>query len=646
MTAPVLTARELCKAYGPQAILSGASLSIHDGERVGLVGVNGSGKSTLARILAGVEAADSGEVATRRDATVLYLPQEPSFDPHETAREVARGGLADWARARACHEAISARIAAGGGDVGALLSEQGEAAADVERLGGWEMDHRVDAMLGWLGLSDPDAPFGRLSGGERRRVALARILLARPALAILDEPTNHLDVDTIERLERYLVDEHAGSLLLITHDRYVLDRVATRTVELDRGALFSYEGGWEQYLEAKAERLSLEARTEKNRQSFLRSELDWLRRSPKARTGKQKARIHRAQAALAAAPAGRRERVARLEVDGARAGRTVLEARELRVEIGGRRLVDGLDLTLGKGERVGIVGPNGTGKTTLLRTLLGDLDPAAGSVVAGKNTRFAYLDQTRSGLDDDRSILENVAGDRRRVTIGGRDVDVRGWLEGFLFDAAKQRQKVGALSGGERARVTLAKMLLEPANVVVLDEPTNDLDVTTLGALEEMLLELSGTALIVTHDRYFLDRVATDILSFEGDGRVVRYAGDYSTYRALRQRAERDAAVEASRREEAARPPTRKPAPERKGLTYAERLELEGLMDRIDAAERAVGEREQALSDPDLYAKRGHEVPALEAALGEARAALEALMARWEELEAKKEAGEQQAAGR
>jgi ATP-binding cassette subfamily F protein uup len=630
MTAPVLTARDLHKAYGPQVVLDGVSLSFHEGERVGLVGVNGSGKSTLARLLAGAEPADSGDVATRRDATVMYLSQEPVFDAEKPARDVAREGLARWADARARHDALSRRIAAEGDGAMALIDAQTEAAAEVERLSGWEMDHRVDAILTRLGLERAEAPVGELSGGERRRVALARVLVARPALAILDEPTNHLDVQTIEWLERYLLSEHPGALLLITHDRYLIDRVAQRTVELDRGQVASYDGGWEDYLEAKAARLALEERTEANRQSFLRRELEWLRRSPKARTTKQKARIDRAQAAVATAPQVRRDAVDRLEMRSARLGRTVLETRGLGITVGDRRLVDGLDLVVGKGERIGIVGRNGAGKTTLLRTLLGERAPESGAVVVGKNTRFAYLDQTRAGLSEDGSILDNVAGDQRRFDIGGGEIDVRSWLEGFGFDGAKQRQKVSALSGGERARVTLAKMLLEPANVIVLDEPTNDLDVTTLGALEEMLVELDGTALVVTHDRYFLDRVATHILAFEEAGRVVRYAGNYQAFRAMRDDAQRESPPAQAKRA----PP--RPKPIRTGLTYGERLELEGLMERIDSAEKAVAEREAALADPELYATRGGEVPRLTESLATARAALEQLLARWEELEAKK----------
>jgi ATP-binding cassette subfamily F protein uup len=380
----------------------------------------------------------------------------------------------------------------------------------------------------------------------------------------------------------------------------------------------------------------------------LRREVEWLRRQPKARTGKQKARIDRAEDAIAAAPTRRHEDVRKLELMAARAGSTVLELRGLSLERGGHRLIEGLDLVIGRGDRIGVVGRNGAGKSSLLHVLRGELEPTAGACVVGKNARIAYLDQARGDLDDDASILENVAGSRRTVELHGREVDVRGWLGGFLFSADKQRAKVGTLSGGERARVALARLLLSPANILLLDEPTNDLDVTTLGALEDMLLESRATAIVVTHDRYFLDRVATAILAFEGDGQVVRYAGDYSMFQATRT-AHRASAAETARAEAAATEPGTRARPEvvgtapsakplRRGLTYGERIELEGLMDRVGSAEEAVSRLETALADPALYAERGAEVPSLTVDLEAARADLERLLARWEELEEKREA--------
>ncbi|WP_437287698.1 ABC-F family ATP-binding cassette domain-containing protein [Sorangium sp. So ce406] len=655
---PVLTAHDLHKAFGPQTILDGVSVSIRTGERVGLVGLNGSGKSTLARILAGVELPDSGTISRRRGAEIGVLSQDPVFEPSDTARDVVLAGLSAWHAAKARHDEVSRSLAAGTGDAEALLAAQTEAAADVERLGGWDMMHRVDAIIGHVGVTRPDAPMSVLSGGDRRRVALARLLVSRPALAVLDEPSNHLDVETVEWLERYLVEEHPGALLLITHDRYLLDRVVERTLEIDKGKVYSYDGGYEEYLEQKSDRLALEARTESNRQNFLRTELEWLRRQPKARTGKQKARIQRAETTKAAPPP-KAERTAQLSVESVRTGKTILELKKLGLAVDGKWLVRGLDFSLTKGERVGVVGRNGTGKTTMLRAILGQVgaegDGAAaegptmeGEVVLGKNTSVAYFDQHRSGLDLEKSIFENIAGSHTRVEVGGRSMDVRSYLERFLFDPNKARQPVGSLSGGERARVALAKMLTQSVNVIILDEPTNDLDVMTLAALEEMLIELDGSALVVTHDRWFLNRVATSILAFEGGGRVVRYAGNYDAYR--EQRAHAAAEVEAEAAARAAKAQAAEPRPAqaqaktaaRAGgapkLTYAERTELDGIVGKIDEADQKVRELEAKLADPTLYSSRGAEVAGLLSDLERAKKEAARLVSRWEELETKREA--------
>jgi ABC transport system ATP-binding/permease protein len=640
---PVLTAQGLRRAYGTHTVLDDVSVSVRSGERVGLVGRNGSGKSTLARILAGDEPPDAGQVVRRRDARVEYLSQEPAFDGDHTARQAVLEGLGAWREARARHEAASVALEAGSADdVETLLETQAAAAAEIERLGGWQLEHRADAVLGHLGITQLDQPVGTMSGGERRRVALARLLVAQPDLAILDEPTNHLDADTVEWLERHLAEAFTGALLLVTHDRYLLDRVVTRTLELERGSLHAYEGGWGAYLEAKAERMAHEARTEANRKNFMRRELEWLRRQPKARTGKQKARVQRAEAAQANAPAQADKPLA-LSVQQTRAGGTVLELDALGLELGGQRLIDGLTLALAPGERVGIVGPNGAGKTSLLRCILGELPPAHGRVVLGARTRVAYLAQTRASLDDDATIAHNVAGQRREVDFHGRRIHLRTYLDRFLFDADRMHQPVGSLSGGERARVALAKLLLEPANVLLLDEPTNDLDVDTLGALEQMLVGFDGVALVVTHDRYFLDRVATSILAFEGQGHVVRYAGDYSSYRTQRERTAR-ARAEADRNEaRASAPPSpegphpTKTAPPRRGLTYGERLELEAIMGHIEQAEAEVARLEAVLADPAIYRDRADEVPAQLEALERARAEAQRLTERWEELETKRE---------
>ncbi len=630
---PILVATELNKSYGALHVLDGISLSIDQGERVGLVGINGSGKTTLARIVGGADVADSGSVASPRDSKVAYLAQAVDLPATRTARQVVMSGLTEWDEARARHEHLSEAIRRGDGDLTQLVERQAAAAADVERLGGWNRMHQVDSILGHIGLSQLDTPVDALSGGDRRRVALARILVSEPDLAVLDEPSNHLDVDTVAWLERFLVETYRGALLMITHDRYLLDRVVTRTLEIEHGRLHSYPGGYESYLEAKAERLLLEARTEANRQNFLRRELEWLRRQPKARTGKQKARIQRAEDTVSERPLSQ-ERTAKLAIDGLRSGKTILELHDVGLQMGGRTLGSDIALIVNPGDRIGIVGPNGVGKTTLVRCILGEIEPSAGKVVLGKNTRVAYFDQHRSDLELEESVFENVAGPRSHVDLGGRSVDVHAYLERFLFTGVQMRQPVKGLSGGERARVALAKLLSHGANLLVLDEPTNDLDVATLGALEELLLEFDGCAIVVTHDRWFLNRVATSILSFEGDGKVILYAGNYDAYRLQRERREEE--------QEKERPVEAKPArvvseKRSKGLTYAERIELEGLIDRIAQAEQEVATLERELSDPSLYASRGKEVPVLHGRLAEAKQQAETLTARWEELEVKRE---------
>ncbi len=447
---PVLDARSLQKSLGTRTLLGGVSLTLEEGERVGLVGPNGCGKSTLARILAGLDTADVGELSLRRGAKVLYLSQEPTFEGDPGALDAVLEGLSEWREARQAHAEASERLARGeGGD--AALNALSQAAHAIDRLGGWDREHEARAMLQHLGILRLDAKVTSMSGGERRRVALARLLVSRPDLAILDEPTNHLDVETIEWLEKYLAGSFQGAVLLVTHDRWFLNQVVTRTLELERGAMHDYEGGWEEYLEAKAERAGLEQRAEANRQNLLRRELDWLRRTPAARTGKQKARIHRAEKVIANTPPAR-ERGVELSMDATRTGRTIVELNGVSLDIGGRRLVKGLDLSLTKGERIGIVGPNGCGKSTLLRALLGQLEPAEGTIVRGSSIKVAYLDQHRGGLDMAASVAENVAPNARYVDWGGRRMELVSYLERMLFDADQQRQPVGALSGGERAR--------------------------------------------------------------------------------------------------------------------------------------------------------------------------------------------------
>jgi ATP-binding cassette subfamily F protein uup len=642
---PCLTADHITKRYGVSDVLKDVSLAIARGEKVGLVGANGSGKSTLSRILAGLEEPDGGTVARRRDVDFVYLAQEPELHPERTAYEEVEAGLTRWREAVSRYEAVSQALTRGGGDVAALTDEHGALAAEIDHLGGWDMRHRIVSALTHLGVRRHDQPSRELSGGERRRVALARVLVAQPGLAILDEPTNHLDADAAEWLEQHLREEFAGAVLLVTHDRYLLDRVVTRIIEIDRGEAFSYDGNYGDWIAQKTERLALESRTESRRLNLLRREQEWLARGPSARGTKQKARIQRAgELSDTVARDKRSGRELELTASAVRTGRRVIELRGVTKRYGERTIFEHLDLALMPGERLGVVGPNGVGKTTLLRVLLGEELPDAGEVVRGLNTRAVYFDQSRSSLDDAASVMVNVAGDNDKVKVGGRWMDARGYLEKFLFDPTRFFQPVGALSGGERARVALAKLLQEEANLLVLDEPTNDLDLATLGALEEMLCEWPGSAVIVSHDRWFLNRVSTAILAFEGDGRVLYQPGDWDTWRSLRDerlRAEAAAAktavaAVAKVAKEAAKEAA-KDAPSAKPLTLAEQKELDGLLAVIDAAEAEAKDAEARLNDPALYAG-GADVSARVAEAAAKRQRLDALMARWEALEARRDA--------
>ncbi len=649
----LLTASGLTKSFGPHVVLAGVDVSVHAGEHVGLVGANGSGKSTLARILAGEEVADTGELALRREARVMYLAQEPALDPERSVLDTVLAGMRAWWSAKERYEEASRALAQGALDVetGAAartqnhdaalaraLEAQTDAQAELERAGGFDLSHRALAVLDALGVRDPAALVARLSGGEKRRVALARLLVAEPELAILDEPTNHLDVDAIEWLELHLAETFRGALLLITHDRYFLDAVVDRTLEIERGKVFGYQGGFGDYLAGKAARLALAERTEQNRQNFLRKELDWLSRSPPARTTKQRARIERAEQAVRERPAAQGDKL-ELKLASARAGKSILDLDHVAIDAPAdagaapRRLIADLTFHLTHGERVGVLGPNGSGKSTLLKAILGEHPVAGGRIALGKNARIAYLSQHRSGLDEDASILENVAEGRSHVRIGEREVHAISYLERFLFSGSDMRKPVKALSGGERTRVALAKLLKQETSLLLLDEPTNDLDLDTLAALEGLLLEHDVTAIVVTHDRWFLDRIATSILWFEGDGKVTRVAGNFSSVRDFRERA-RAAASAPQKSTQSARPAS---APKKKpGLSFKEQKELTEVEARIAELEGAVADLDQTLSDPSVYQTRAAEVGSLVGQRDARRSELERLMERWAELEEKR----------
>ena len=637
----ILTVQNAEKAFGNRVILRGASFAVHEGDRVGLLGVNGAGKSTLLRMLVDpTSPPDEGLITRQRGLTLEYVPQEPVLDPALSVGEAVRQGLRVRQAALKRLEELEGELhGSEGAGLDAALHEQAELHARIDDLGGWDTEHEVSALAGALRLPPMDARVGVLSLGERRRVAIARALIGRPALLALDEPTNHLDARTIEWMESHLATR-PGALLLVTHDRYFLDRVATRILELDRGVMHAYEGGYTRFLEQQAERLGQESAKERGRASFVRRELDWIRRGPQARATKQQARIDRFDAAVASAPTAGDKPQGRMALRlpmATRLGKTVLELRGLHKRIGERTLVEKLDLIVQAGDRIGVIGANGTGKSTLVRTLLGELPPDGGELIVGQNTRFAYLDQGRSTLREDATVLQEVAGENDKITLpGGEVLHVRSFLRMMLFDDDFADTPVRTLSGGERNRVQLAKLLRMGGNFVVLDEPTNDLDLVTLGVLEEALVDFPGCALVVSHDRWFLNRIATRILAFEGDGVVTLYEGNYDTYLALRPKAA--TARESMTSAQPAPVVTTKSAASGAGarkLSHKEKQELAGIEAAIEAAETRVNELDALIAEPAFYRDRATEVPRVNAELTEKRTAIERLYARWQELAAR-----------
>ena len=652
MTA-ILTAQEVEKSFGEHRVLRGVSFAVQDGDRIALVGLNGSGKSTLMRLLVGPQVdahaddkreaePDSGLITRRRGLHLEYVPQEPRLPMDASVQDALRGGLRKHTAALSELETLNAQLSDTEGRAReAALTRQAELHERIAQLGGWDVEHEIRGIAAALDLPPLAAIIGNLSIGERRRVALAAALLAQPELLMLDEPTNHLDARTVEWLENRLCTQ-PGALVLVTHDRYFLDRVATRIFELDRGKLYTYEGNYRRFLEKQAERLDSEAQRERERAMFVRREIDWIRRGPPARTTKQKARIDRFNDAVENKPKNEdkpafdRRLVLRLPTGG-RLGKTILELRGLSKSIAGKRLFSNLTLMLKPGDRIGIIGGNGAGKTTLVRTILGELPPDSGEVIRGLNTRIAFLDQGRADLDDSRSVLQEVAGDSDSVFLEDGPIHVRTFLRMLLFDDRFVDAKVGTLSGGERNRVQLAKLLRQGGNLLVLDEPTNDLDLLTLSVLEEALTEFPGCVLVVSHDRWFLDHVATGILAFSGDGQVTFYEGNYSDYLERREKPVTAGADEKPQEKgppRAAAPETSKPAAKAtRRLTYAEQIELSGIEDKITQAEALVTTLQEGMNDPALYRERAAEVPALLAQLESARAEVERLYSRWQELE-------------
>jgi len=518
------------KFYDKKPVLKDIYLSYFYGAKIGVIGLNGSGKSSLLRILAGVDKEFNGETVISPGYTVGYLEQEPLIDDSRTVREVVEEAVAETTALLKEFEEINARFGEEMSEeqMNSLLERQGQVREKLDQQDAWDLDSRLEMAMDALRCPPPDTPVKIVSGGERRRVALCRLLLQKPDILLLDEPTNHLDAESVAWLEHHL-QSYPGTIIAVTHDRYFLDNVAGWILELDRGHGIPWKGNYTSWLEQKQERLRREEKSESERQKTLERELDWIRMSPKARQAKGKARINSYEALLKQESEKRREDLEIYIPPGPRLGDLVIEANTVSKAFGGRLLVEDLTFQLPRGGIVGVIGPNGAGKTTLFRMITDQEKPDSGTIRKGESVVLAYIDQSRA-LDGNKTIWEEITDGQDQLKLGSRDVNSRAYVARFNFSGSDQQKKVGMLSGGERNRVHLAKMLKEGANVLLLDEPTNDLDVNTLRALEEALENFAGCAVVISHDRWFLDRIATHILAFEGDSKVFWFEGNYSEY--------------------------------------------------------------------------------------------------------------------
>jgi sulfate-transporting ATPase len=535
----IMTMRNLAKFIPPdREVLRGINISMYPGAKIGVLGANGSGKSSLLRVMAGVDDDYTGDARLGAGFSVGFLEQEPQLDPAKTVLGNVEDGVAAIKQVLRRYDEVCGAMGEPDADFDALLAEQARLQDQIDATNAWDLDRTLEIAMDALRLPPGDAEVGPLSGGERRRVALCRLLLRQPDLLLLDEPTNHLDAESVAWLERSL-QTYPGTVVAVTHDRYFLDNVAGWILELDRGAGIPYEGNYSGWLEQKQQRLAQEAKTDERRRRTLEHELEWIRMSPRARQAKGKARLTSYEQ-LAAAAESAPDRAAALELTippGPRLGDVVVEAEGLLKGFGDRLLLDGLSFSLPRGGIVGVIGPNGSGKTTLFKMITGQEAPDGGTLRVGPTVQLAYVDQSRETLDPDRTVYEELTGGRDELTVGGRTINGRAYCSQLGFKGSDQQKKVGVLSGGERNRLNLGKVLSAGGNLLLLDEPTNDLDVDTLRALEEGLLSFAGCAVVISHDRWFLDRIATHMLAFEGNSEARWFEGGYSDYEADRRKA-------------------------------------------------------------------------------------------------------------
>ncbi len=624
---PLAILDKLELAYGHWPLLDGASLVIDSGERIGLIGRNGTGKSSLMKVLAGDIRPDAGEVWKKPGLRLAHVPQEPQFSPGHSVFEAVAEGVGDAQSLLSAYHTVAHRMAEG--DESAH-DELAQLTHELESQDAWRLNQKVEEVLARLDLL-ADALVASLSGGQKKRVALARALAGDPELLLLDEPTNHLDFAAIEWLEE-LLRNFSGALFFITHDRRFLDAVANRIVELDRGQLREYAGNFSAYQAKKAEQLEVEAAQNRKFDKFWKQEEAWIRKGIEARRTRNEGRVRRLEE-LRRSRAARREQLGQvgLQIDaGERSGKVVAELENVSYAIPGRTLIRDFSATLLRGDKIGLLGPNGAGKTTLIKLILGELQADSGRIKRGTNLQVAYFDQFRNVLDENATLIDTISPGSDYVEIAGQKTHVIGYLEQFLFPPERARAKVSALSGGERNRLLLARLFARPANVLVLDEPTNDLDIDTLELLEQLLQDYAGTVILVSHDRAFLDNVVTASIAFEGDGRLINVAGGYEDWK--RERAARAATAETESRpaSKAAAPAPRR---EKRKLSYKEQRELDAIPQEIQALEQEQAALQAKLADPATYQQAGNDATAMNARLEEIETALLGLLERWEALE-------------
>ena len=634
---PHITLDNASLAFGHHALLDKASFQLDPGERVGLIGRNGAGKSSLLKVIAGETKLDDGNVWRATSVRIVYVPQEPLLDPNHTVFEAVAEGLGAMQQILVDYHEVTHSMGAADADIDALMEKMQKLQHELDAKDGWGMQAKVETVLSKLSLN-PDTPVASLSGGWRKRVALGRALVADPEVLLLDEPTNHLDLEAIQWLEELLLNFNGG-VLFITHDRRFLNRLATRIVELDRGKLTDFVGNYENYLVKKEELLAVEATHAAKFDKVLAQEEAWIRQGIKARRTRNEGRVRQLEK-LRLERAARRERQGNVKLSldaGERSGKLVAELDNVIKSYGDRTLIKGFTTRIMRGDRIGLLGPNGIGKTTLLKLILGEEEADSGTIQRGTNMNVAYFDQMREQLDEEATLADTISPGSDFVEIGNERKHVISYLEDFLFPPQRSRSPVKSLSGGERNRLLLARLFARPSNVLVLDEPTNDLDIDTLELLESLLQDFPGTLFLVSHDRAFLENTVTQVITFEGNGQLTEFGGGYDDW--LRFTEQRASAIsntpkaKASEQKSAAKNAT----PAKAKLSYKEQLELTELPEKIEKIETEITSINSALADPEIYKTDLEKATALQIKLTELDESLLITIARWEELESKNE---------